>query len=210
MIQAYYYATQGLAWAKQHLAFEPTGLRLRTQVGAPERSNVAFYYGKEIRIGSGDDVAFSRMALDPTIVTHETMHGVIEPLTYLPFTGEGGSLQEGLADTLTAIQLDDPNMGDASYKSAPYQRTLNNNMVFTERTGALYHDSLIFSGLLWDIHEHVDAATAEDLIKYFLAHFTPASNFTTARAELAAWMAQAPDQDKAKLVQAIAARRGWQ
>jgi hypothetical protein len=209
MLQAYYFASEALNWIATRFQYDASGLRIRTHVGYPEHNNVAFYFNREIRIGIGDDVAYSRMALDPSIVIHETMHGVIEPLTHLPFNGEGGSLQEGLADTLTAFYLDNPNIGETSYKIGPYQRTLANDMRYVDRTGALYHDSLALSGLLWEIHERVDAATAESVVQFLLARLAPSSGFEDARAQLTAWMIQAPDQDQARKVEAVARRRNW-
>lgn len=208
-LQAYYFSSEALKWFNDQFKFQLTGLRLRTQVGYPDKSNIAFYFNREIRIGTGDGVTYSRMALDPSIVIHETMHGVIEPLTHLPFRGEGGSLQEGLADTLTALYLDEPNIGETAYKAAPFQRTLANNMTVADKNGGLYHDSLILSGLLWEIKERVDLQTAQQAVSFLLAHLAPSSQFDDVKTQLRAWLTQIPNQDQAAKVEAIASRRGW-
>jgi hypothetical protein len=175
MVQAYFYSSEALRWVREHLDYALPKLKVRVHVGHPERSNVAFYYGKEIRLGRGDGVLFDQIPLDPSIVIHETMHPVVEGLTGLPFQGEGGSLSEALCDFLTAAQLDDPRMGATAYKKFEYQRTLDNRAVFGERKGALYHDSLIVSGTLWQIRQEIGVVAAEDLLVHLLTHFAPDS-----------------------------------
>ncbi|MGZ3723116.1 MAG: hypothetical protein ACXVA9_09310, partial [Bdellovibrionales bacterium] len=210
MLQAYYYSTQSLEWIAEHLKFQYSGLKLRTQVGYPQKSNVAFYYGREIRIGQGDDITFSHMAWDPSIVIHETMHAVIEALTRLPLgQGEGGSLQEGLADILTALQLDNPQMGEASYKLAPYQRTLANDSKLADKNGSLYHDSLILSGTLWEIKSEINAAAAEDATAFLLAHLTPSSGFDDVKNQLRDWLKTLNDKEKFTAAETVLRMRGW-
>lgn len=210
MLQAYYYATRASEWVAQHLKYQLQGLKLRTDVGYPDKSNVAFYFNHQVRIGTGDDVTFSHMAWDPSLVTHESMHAVIEALTHLPLgTGEGGSLQEGLADFLTALQLDDPQIGESSTRGAPYQRTLDNNLKLTDKTGGLYHDSLIFSGTLWEIKQKVDPATAEELAVFMLEHLAPSSNFDDVKTQFAAWVESELIHQKTALVETILRQRGW-
>ncbi len=209
MLQAYYYSTKALEWVAQHLKFQMQGLKLRTQVGFPNKSSVAFYFNKEVRIGAGDDVTFSHMAWDPSIVIHETMHGVIDALTHLPLgSGEGGSLQEALADTLTALQLDSPLMGETSYKPAPYQRTLDNQMKWGDKTGGLYHDSLILSGAMWEIKKTAGQAAAEALTIYLLAHLVPSSNFADVATQFHSWLKLAPAKES-EVVETILHARGW-
>ncbi|NJL24386.1 MAG: M4 family metallopeptidase [Calothrix sp. SM1_5_4] len=120
MVEAYYYSSEALKWVHENLKFQLPKLKIRTHVGHPDKSNVAFYFSREVRLGSGDDIAFSKIPWDPSIVMHETMHAVIEALTGLPFQGEGGSLQEALADFLTAHQLDNPRMGESAYKKVNF------------------------------------------------------------------------------------------
>lgn len=210
MLQAYFFSSRALEWVAQHLKYHMEGLRIRTQVGFPEKRNVAFYYGKEVRIGSGDDITFANMAWDPSIVIHETMHAVIDSLTRLPLgKGDGGSLHEGLADILTAIQLNSPRMGEQASKTAPFQRTLENQMKFTEKTGALYHDSLIFSGMLWEIKQKIDEKVAEEITIHLLERLAPNSTFTDVKTHLADWLSIRTLDERTVQVKEILRHREW-
>lgn len=213
MLQAYYYATEALKWVQIHLQFQLANLKIRTQVGFPEKSNVAFYYSGEIRLGSGDGQIFWHIPWDPSIVIHETMHPVIESLTGLPFQGEGGSLQEGLADFLTALQLNNPYMGETSYKKGNgYQRTLDNSLSMAEKNGGLYHDSLILSGTLWQIRQAAGPEVAENLVRFLLTHLTPDSKLLDAGRLLRKWLLICPSSpiaENCESIRTIVDQRGW-
>lgn len=211
LLQTYYYATEAVRWAHDHLNFEIKNLKIRTQVGYPQKSNVAFYFAHEVRLGTGDDVSFSHIPWDASIVTHESMHEVVTSLTGLPFQGEGGSLQEALADTLTALQLDNPAMGEDAYKKGPFQRTLDNASTVSDRNGGLYHDSLIVSGTLWDIRKQLGEKASEDVTAFLLSRLTPDSGFAQVGVLLRQWPKElcnleAPDCEK---LASIIDRRGW-
>ncbi|MGE0171051.1 hypothetical protein [Nocardioides sp.] len=209
MVQAYFFANRALAWTEENLSFTSGNLKIRTQVGYPRKTNASFYFNREVRLGSGDGEVFTHIAWDPSIVIHEIMHAVIESLTGLPFQGEGGSLQEGLADTLTALQLDSPNMGEAAYKKGPYQRTLENEMNFPDRTGGLYHDSLILSGMLWSLKTEVAAESAQDLTIYLLSRLTPDSGFEDTQRHVQTWLEQCSEGERCDRIGSVLSRRGW-
>ena len=209
MVQAYYFTTEALKWTEQNLGTRIQGLKLRTHVGHPEKRNVAFYHSKEIRIGAGDDVVFSKMAWDPTIVVHEAMHSVVEALTHLPFQGEGGSLSEALADSLTALHLQTPNMGEASYREGPYQRTLTDQVLFSEKAGKLYRDSLILSGAVWQVREDAGDAAALDLVMHLLQHLGPSSGLDNAREHVQTWFQSCSEGELCDRIGRTLTRRGW-
>lgn len=132
-------------------------------MGAPDKTNAAFYYQNKIRLGKGDERTYSNIPQDPSIVIHESVHAVIDAIAGLPFEGEGGSLNEGFADFFTALQINSPHMGGVAYLKGPYRRSIENSLSVAERTGALYHDSGIISGTLWELRKVLGVSQAREL-----------------------------------------------
>jgi hypothetical protein len=209
MVQAYYYSSTALRWIEDRLKIKVDPLRVRTHVGHPEKSNVAFYFAREIRLGQGDGISFAKIPWDPSIVVHEVMHGVIEALTGLTFKGEPGSMQEALADSLTALHLNSPLMGAAAYKGGAYQRNLENEMKFTDRNGKMYHDSLVLSGTIWAIKESINDNTAMDLIAFLLARGTPDMNFNDVQQHIRSWLQACTLGERCDRVGNLLSHRGW-
>ncbi|NUN05947.1 MAG: hypothetical protein HUU57_09310 [Bdellovibrio sp.] len=151
-VQVFFFLEESLSWFERKLNFKiPFQLHAEVHVGAPEKTNSAFYYQGKIRIGAGDDETYSRIPQDPSIVIHESVHALVDAIAKLPFEGEGGSLNEGFADFFTALQLGSPNMGESAYLKGPFRRSLVNDFKLSGKTGGLYHDSGIVSGALWDL-----------------------------------------------------------
>jgi len=211
MLQAYFYATEALRWVQDNYKFEMGKLKIRTQVGYPEKSNVAFYFAREIRLGTGDDVTYAHLTWDPSVVMHETFHGVIETLTGLPFRGEGGSIQEALADSMAALALDSPRIAESSYKKGEYQRTLENDFKMSDRNGKLYHDSLIVSGTVWQIRKEASAQMAVALVGYLLTHLAPDSQFADLDRHLQGWLNTCSESSlqKCGVSRQVIQSRGW-
>lgn len=209
MVQAYYFSTSALRWAEEKLQIKIEQLKVRTHVGHPEKSNVAFYFGREIRLGEGDEITFSKIPWDPSIVVHEVMHGVIEALTGLPFKGEQGSMQEAFADSLTALQLNSPYMGSAAYRGGAYQRSLLNDMKLSDRNGKMYHDSLIVSGTIWEIKEATGDETALDLMGFLLTRSTPDTGFDDIKSQMQSWLQTCAQGERCDRLGSILSHRGW-
>lgn len=209
MVQAYFYSASALSWAEEKFKIKIDLLKVRTHVGHPEKSNVAFYFGREIRLGEGDDVTFSKIPWDPSIVVHEVMHGVIEALTGLPFRGEQGSMQEAFADSLTALRLNSPYMGSSAYRGGAYQRSLQNDLKLSERNGKMYHDSLIVSGTIWEIKESVGEEAAMDLMGFLLTRSTPGTDFKDVKTNLQAWLQACALGERCDRLGSILSHRGW-
>lgn len=153
-VQAYYILDSSLKWFETKFGYKPyKKIEAVVHLSYPEKTNAAFYYAGKIRIGTGDDITYSHLAQDPSIVTHESAHSIIEAVAHLPFDGEGGSLNEGFADFFACVQLQNPYMGEAAYLQGPYKRSLLTVISFNEKDGGLYHDSLILSGLLWNFYQ---------------------------------------------------------
>lgn len=209
MVQAYHYVKGALDWAQQTLNVQLTELRVRTHVGHPDRASVAFYYSSEVRLGTGDNVSFRNMTWDPTVVVHETMHAVVEKLTRMPFQGEAGSLSEALADSLTAFHLRTPKMGESSYLTGPYQRSLEQRVLLQDKNKKLYHDSLILSGTIWQLREEVDEQTALDLTIFLLARLTPSYNLEKTKGEIQSWFNNCSSGEVCHRIGTILNARGW-
>ncbi|MGZ3768850.1 MAG: hypothetical protein ACXVCP_05095 [Bdellovibrio sp.] len=177
-VQVFHYVTKVRTWIKNTLGVGfNRDLDVEVHVGFPQKTNAAFYYNGKIRLGSGDDENYSKIPQDPSIVSHEVFHSVVEELARLPYEGEGGSLNEAFADFFTAIYLGRPFLGDNSYLKGPYKRTVQNNKKWSDKSDALYGDSLIISGMLWQTAEVLGKDQARDLALETLTRLTPVTDF---------------------------------
>ena len=177
-IQAFYFANQIIDWfISNNIVEKPFKVEVLTPYGYPDKTSAAFYLHGQIKIGAGDDQAFSRMPLDPTIVMHETSHAVIDALAQLPSRGEGGSLNEGFADTFTTLFLNTPHLGESSYLLGPYKRSVETIVNFNERNDGVYHDSAVVSNYFWTLQKSVSADKVLKLAVRTLSRLNPSSDF---------------------------------
>lgn len=177
-VQVFYYLQESLNWFKANLNFSlPFQLQAEVHVGHPDKTNAAFYYSGKIRLGAGDNETYKNISQDPSIVVHESVHALIDSLSGLPFDGEGGAINEGIADFVTALQLNTPHMAESSYLKGPYRRSVENSYTLQDKNGGLYHDSGIISGLLWEIRQKIGPEKSRDLVVYLLNRLTPGSDF---------------------------------
>ncbi len=199
-LQSFYLSQKTLDWFAKIFSVEyPSMLDLQINVGAPEKTNTAFYYQGHVRLGMGDDIIYSKIPWDPSIVTHESAHFIIDLLAHLPFEGQGGSLNEAFADYFAASILDNPLLGEASYLPAPFKRRIDLKKKFSEMTGGLYADSLIVSSLLWELNKKLGSEKGWMLAFKTLQNLNPQSNFILFKAELvkqARLSLELPDQVK--------------
>jgi hypothetical protein len=177
-VQVSFFIQKSYEWfAKTFNSKIPFMIDIQVNVGAPEKSNTAFYYANKIRFGSGDDIVYSKIPRDPTIIIHESNHAIIDYLAHLPFDREGGSLNEGFADFLTTLQLNNPNLGEVSFLKGSFRRTVKNELKFTDRKGSLYGDSAVASGLLWNLKETFGDEIAGRIAVNTLMLLGPRSDF---------------------------------
>jgi len=208
-VQVYFYINRSMNWFQKTFGFIlPFQLEAETSLGYPDKTNTAFYFDHKIRLGEGDNEVFSKIPLDPTIVTHESIHAVIEAVARLPYEGEGGSLNEGFADYFTTTQFDNPRLGETAYKKAPFKRTVENNWSPADRTGGLYHDSGIISGLFWALQKDLGAAPAQQLAWNTLLRMNPKSNFESFKTEVMDLVSKM-DADSQKKADLVLKSRGW-
>lgn len=177
-VQVSYYIQRSFDWfSKSFSAKIPLMVDVQLNVGAPEKSNTAFYYANKIRLGSGDDIVYSHIPRDPTIIIHESNHAIIDYLSRLPFDKEGGSINEGFADFLTTLQLNHPHLGEVSFLKGPFRRTVKNDLKFSHRSGGLYGDSAIISGLFWNLKEVLGDEIVGKIAVHTLILLGPKSDF---------------------------------
>ncbi|WP_374032301.1 hypothetical protein [Bdellovibrio bacteriovorus] len=208
--QAFVYLNESFNWFQNRLGFKmPFQVQAEVFVGYPEKTNSAFYYQGKIRLGQGDGEFYQNIPRDPSIVVHESAHAVIDVLAKLPFEGEGGSLNEGFADYFTAMQLGSPRMGEASYKKAPFRRTVLNDLTVADRNGGLYHDSGIVSGTLWEISEQLGFKKGLDFSMAVLNRLVPGSDFADFGGTLKEVCAESLSMEDARKVNGILSKRGW-
>ena len=185
-VQVYYYVSKSLNWFIEKLKIPQDYLNVKviTHLGYPEKTNAAFYFNGTIRLGSGDDVAFSQIPLDPSIVMHEAGHAAVAVLASLPYQNEGGSINEGYADFLTCFQLKNPRLGEVAYKKAAFKREISTLVTMKEKNGGLYHDSAIVSSVLWKLREKLGEERSLDIAVSTLKRLTPASTLSDFAVEL--------------------------
>lgn len=209
-VQVFFFLDESLSWFERKLNIKlPFKLNAEVHMGAPEKTNSAFYYQGKIRIGAGDDETYSRIPQDPSIIIHESVHALVDVVAHLPFEGEGGSLNEGFADFFTALQLDNPNMAEASYLKGPFRRSLVNNYKISDKNGGLYHDSGIASGTLWDLRVRLGADKAREIAILTLNRLVPSSNLEDFGAQLKDVLPQVLTQDELKSALEVVTERGF-
>jgi len=206
-IQAFYFANKILNWFSEKLAVDlDSNVNILTQVGFPEKTNAAFYYNEKIRLGTGDDIVFSKIYLDPSIVMHETSHFVIDHLARLPFTGEGGSLNEAFADVFTTFFLNSPRLGEVAYKKAQFVRSVETKITLKEKNGGLYHDSAIISGFFWSLRSAIGEELTLQLALRILNRLNGYSDFADFIITLKEQIDLLPLEQKQKVLQLMQER----
>lgn len=151
--QVYFTMERSLRWMHDFLGAELRDpLEVRLHIGENGVSNAAFYHEDVIYLGTGDGVSYKDLSRDPSVVTHESVHAMIDSYVGLPSQGEGGSFNEGFADFFTALMLKNPRMGDSSFLKGPYRRTLENDFkAFRDFNDGTYRNGSIIAGTLWDL-----------------------------------------------------------
>lgn len=209
-VQAFYYIQDGLDFYQNELGLTlPVLIEAQTSIGYPEKTNAAFTYSNQIRIGLGDGEVYGSLARDPSIVIHELGHVVVGMLARLPTQGEGGSLNEAFADFFTASHLGNPKMGTFSYLAGPFVRSLEQRIRYSEKNGGLYHDSLIVSGTLWEIRSALGADRAQKLALKTLLRMASADELKDFVPALRAAAAELLNESEMNSMNVILKERQW-
>lgn len=177
-IQVFYYLNKALEWMAHELQITlKQPIEAVVHMGYPDKTNSAFYFQNRIRLGKGDDVFYSNIAHDASIVYHETFHALIDSVSRLPFEGEGGSINEAFADFFTALMLKRPYLAESSFLKDKYKRSLKTFKKLSDKSGGLYGDSLIVSGMLWEVYEKLGHDKSKLIAIETLTKLNPYSKF---------------------------------
>lgn len=210
-LQAFYYLNKSFQWMKDELKVSlPSKVEAVVHVGYPAKTNSAFYFQKKIRLGRGDDVNYSNIAQDASIVYHESFHALNDSLARLPYEGEGGSLNEAYADFFTCLMTDRPFLGESSYLKGPYKRSVQLTMRLEEKNGGLYHDSQIISSLLWEVKEKFGAEKAKQLALETLIQLNNLSKFSDFNKKIVVASAKVLNPEEQQLFGQILKSRGFE
>lgn len=209
-VQAFFTAQKTLEWFQNRLGVEMSSpVDLQVHVGFPEKTNTAFSYEGRVRLGTGDDQVYSRLAWDPTVVTHEVSHVLVYVVAGLPFDGQGGSLNEGFADFFSAVINNNPRVGEASYLKGPFRRRIDVPKSRSELKGGLYGDSLIISSLLWEFVHQFGEKKGIDLAFGTLRGLTPGSQFDNFLQECEKVASSVLSTNELTKLEALLKERGW-
>lgn len=207
--QTFYFVQQALNYFEFDLGFRlPVRVEVETSMGYPQKTNAAFTYNNQIRLGDGDSQIYSNIPNDPTIVIHEVSHILNNLIARLPTQGEGGSLNEAFADFFTASYLGSPLLGQYSFKQGA-RRNLEDVILFTSKNGSLYGDSQIVSGTLWQIRKELGPDLAQKLALRTLTRLGPSqalADFSNAISLASQDLLTEPQRQK---VDAILKGRQW-
>lgn len=211
MAQAYFTINSGLIWMKEKLGVEPRSLlEVRVHVGENGVSNAAFYHQNTIYLGSGDGITYRDLLRDPSVLVHEGMHALIDVYAGFPSDGEGGSFNEGFADLLTALILDNPRMGEVSYMKAPFRRTLENNLrAYRDFTAGVYQNGSIVAATFWDMRAQLGNEKTAQLAFRTLTRLGRGAKFDDFGGALSAAATGLLDEGQREFVLGAARNRGW-
>jgi hypothetical protein len=210
-VQAFFFAQKTLSYAETHWDLSlPFPVKIGLRAGFPKKTNTAYYYKGLVRLGEGDGVGYKGIPRDPSIVSHEVAHAIIDSLSAMGTEGETASLNEGFADYLTASLWENPELGHTAFMRRPFTRTVNVKTTFGEKNGGLYHDSGILSGTLWDIEKQIGAHKTQVLALKAIVRLGAQPHFADVRAAFSDAMGAASfSTEDTTVVLAALDERGW-
>ncbi|MEY4616153.1 MAG: hypothetical protein RJB66_1113 [Pseudomonadota bacterium] len=210
-VQAFFYAQKMLSYAETQWDLSlPFPIKIGLRAGYPNKVNTAYYYKGFIRLGDGDGLSYRGIPRDPSIVSHEVAHAIIDSLSGMGTEGESASINEGFADYLTASLWGNPEMGHTAFLKRPFTRTVNNNTHYSEKNGGIYHDSGILSGTFWDIEKLIGAKEAQKLALKTIVRLSSQPTFADVRFAIGDSMANmSMSQDVIRKIQGVLDSRGW-
>lgn len=210
-VQAFFFAQKTLTYAENNWELSlPFPVKIGLRAGYPKKTNTAYYYKGLIRLGDGDDVGYKHIPRDPSIVSHEVAHAIIDSLSGMGTEGEAASINEAFADYLTASMWENPELGHTAFMRRPFTRTVNIATHFSEKNGGLYHDSGILSGTFWDIEKQLGAKETQKLALKTIVRLGAQPSFADVRpAVVDAMKAAGLKAEGIASVTSILNARGW-
>jgi hypothetical protein len=147
--------------------------------GGEDEFNNAFYdpFFPLFAFGNGDGLVTANLGLDFDVAAHELGHHVFETLV-TPQASESlqalAAVNEGVADTVAALVVGNPAIGESTLPGQPFLRNVDNTRHFPEDVAESPHETgLIFAGLNWDLVEALGRDTAARILFAALPYLPP-------------------------------------
>ena len=209
-VQAFFFAQKTLNYAETHWGFSlPFPLKIELHAGYPEKTDLMYYHQKVIRLGEGN-ISYKNIPRDPSIVTHEVAHAIIDSISAMSSEGEAGRLNEGFADYITATIWEIPELGHTAFLKRPFTRTVDVKTLYSEQNGGTYHDSGIISGTFWEIEKQLGSAKTQKLALKTIARLGAHPLFVDALpAIMDASKSSAFSTEDLDLIKSVLIKRGW-
>lgn len=209
-VQAFFFAQKTLDYAETHWNFKlPFPVQIELNAGYPEKTDLMYYHKKLIRLGEGH-LNYKNIPRDPSIVTHEVSHAIIDAISAMDSEGETGSINEGFADYMTASIWKIPQLGHTANLKKPFTRTVEVSTLYTEKNGGTYHDSGILSGTFWEIEKSLGAVKTQKLALKTIARLGSHPKFTDIYpATMEAAKASSLSTDDINIISGIFSKRSW-
>lgn len=210
-VQAFFFVQKTLDYAETQWDFNlPFPLKIGIKAGYPEKTNLMYYYKGLIRLGEGDGVSYKNIPQDPSIVSHEVSHAIIDSISAMGTEGEAASLNEGFADYITASLWQIPELGHTAFMKRLFTRTVDVATTFSERNGGTYHDSGILSGTFWDLEKKLGTKKTQMLALKTIARLGSQPTFLDVfPAVLDATKSSSFSEEDLTLVRTVFKSRGW-
>ena len=165
----YYHTNKVHAHVRDTLLYSGMNYRMPCRVNDPSMADNAYFDGTGINFGAGATV-FYDLSLFNDIIYHEYTHGVthkIYPYGALPYTGQSGAIDEGLADYYPCSMNEDPYIGNGGlYRGGTeYMRRCNSSLRYpTNWVDEVHADGQIISGAWWKIRTELGRSYTDSLL----------------------------------------------
>jgi hypothetical protein len=132
--------------------------------------NNAFYdpFFQLLLIGNGDGNLTANLGTDFDVPAHELGHHIFQTMVDPGLVGSPGALgavNEGVADTIAALVLQDPEIGEAVIPGQPFLRNVNNSAIFPNDSSSDPHiEGLIYAGLNWELASVIGISPFSDIL----------------------------------------------
>ncbi len=128
--------------------------------------------------GNGDGSVTANLGTDSDVAAHEMGHHLFELLVsplVLSARDPVLAMTEGVADTASALQSGDPNVGESTIPGQPFLRTIANSSSFPTAPGVLdpHEIGLVYGGANWDMIQAFGADAFTTLLFAALANLPP-------------------------------------
>ncbi|MFH1230373.1 MAG: hypothetical protein V1709_02635 [Planctomycetota bacterium] len=171
-MNVFYHVNKIHDYVKNTLKYDNMDLLMLAEVNAVNLDNAYFSSGAwSLTFGDGGG-RFRNFALFSDIIYHEYTHAVNRRIytdggADLPYEGESGAIDEGVADYYACTINGDSMIGDGGLylNGIVYMRDLNNTLKIPDDwKGEVHDDGRIIAGVLWDLKKDIGKQLADELI----------------------------------------------